>query len=329
MPMYSRSCASWRSSTTGPMSVPALRASSTFKVFIFSTMAATKRSWMPSVTIKRLLAVQRWPVEKKPLLMAAPTATFRSASSSTTNGFLPPISSCTLAPRGTQAAATRWPVPTEPVKLTPAMRSSSSSTAPTSEPRPITRLNTPAGRPARCRMSASAQAEPGTTSAGLNTTQLPEARAGPIFQAGGAHGRHHLAAGAQRLAGKELEDGRGAADFANGFGQGLAFFAGQQVAQLGLARDDLVAHGVQDVKALLGRGQAPCREGRVRGGDGVERLFAAGHGVVSYHIARVGRVGVLVGANAVSPGAANQVCMHGGGVVVKKRVLRKKGAVAC
>ncbi|MNV29914.1 hypothetical protein D3C71_1211630 [compost metagenome] len=144
-----------------------------------------------------------------------------------------------------------------------------------------------------------------------------------------AHGRDHLAAGAQRLAGKELEDGRGAAHFSDGFGQGLAFFAGQQVAQLGLARNDFVAHGVQDVKALLGRGHAPCGERRVGCRHGLQRLLAARHGVVADHIACVGGVGVLVGANAVSPGAANQVCMHGGGVVVKKRVLRKKGAVAC
>ncbi len=45
------------------MSVPALRASSTFRVFIFSIIAATKAVVDPSVTITRLLAVQRWPVE--------------------------------------------------------------------------------------------------------------------------------------------------------------------------------------------------------------------------------------------------------------------------
>ena len=66
--MYSRFCASCLSSTTGPMSVPFLRASSTFSAFIFSAIAAMKRSWMPSVTIRREEAVQRWPVEKKPLL---------------------------------------------------------------------------------------------------------------------------------------------------------------------------------------------------------------------------------------------------------------------
>ena len=64
-------------------------------------------------------------------------------------------------------------------------------TSPTTEPRPITRLNTPAGMPARARMSAIAQAQPGTRSAGLNTTVLPYASAGAIFQAGMAIGKFH------------------------------------------------------------------------------------------------------------------------------------------
>ena len=36
-----------------------------------SVSAATNRSWMPSVTIRRDEAVQRWPVEKKAPLTAA------------------------------------------------------------------------------------------------------------------------------------------------------------------------------------------------------------------------------------------------------------------
>src|SRR5258708_13849273 len=56
--------------------------------------------------------------------------------------------------------------------------------SPTTAPRPMTRLNTPLGRPERLRMSASAQPQPGTRSAGLHTTQLPYVSAGAIFQAG-------------------------------------------------------------------------------------------------------------------------------------------------
>ncbi|SUV85841.1 Uncharacterised protein [Bordetella pertussis] len=128
---------------------------------------------MPFCTMSRLDAVQRWPVEKNAPLTAQSTATFRSASFSTTSGFLPPISSCTLAMRPMAASATRRPVATEPVKLMALTRRSSRIAWPTTLPRPITRLNTPAGRPARLRISASAQALPGTRSAGLNTTVLP------------------------------------------------------------------------------------------------------------------------------------------------------------
>jgi hypothetical protein len=65
------------------------------------------------------------------------------------------------------------PVSTEPVKLTPRTFGERTMALPTCDPEPITRLNTPAGIPERAMMSASAQPQPGTRSAGLNTTQLP------------------------------------------------------------------------------------------------------------------------------------------------------------
>ena len=55
----------------------------------------------------------------------------------------------------------------------------------------MTRLSTPAGRPARWTMSASAHGDAGTSSAGLKTTQLPNASAGAIFHAGIASGKFH------------------------------------------------------------------------------------------------------------------------------------------
>ncbi len=118
-------------------------------------------------------AVQRWPVEKKAELTAASTATVRSASSSTTNGFLPPISSWYLRLCSTEASATRLPVPVEPVNVIAWISGLSSIAWPTTEPLPITRFNTPFGNPARWRMSTIAQDEPGTSSAGLKTTVLP------------------------------------------------------------------------------------------------------------------------------------------------------------
>ena len=55
----------------------------------------------------------------------------------------------------------------------------------------MTRFSTPFGRPARFRMSTIAQVQPGTRSAGLMTTVLPQASAGAIFQAGIAIGKFH------------------------------------------------------------------------------------------------------------------------------------------
>ncbi|MDF2972543.1 MAG: hypothetical protein K0R61_2993 [Microvirga sp.] len=72
-----------------------------------------------------------------------------------------------------QVWATRRPVGTEPVKEMAETLGLCSMASPTTEPLPITRLNTPAGTPARMMISESAWAEPGTSSAGLNTTVLP------------------------------------------------------------------------------------------------------------------------------------------------------------
>src|SRR3954453_496196 len=130
---------------------------------------------MPSVTIKREDAVQRWPVEKYEPLTQASTATLTSASSSTTIGFLPPISSWNffIGLDNTQACAILRPVATEPVKEMAWTAGWSIRVWPTTEPEPTTRLKTPAGRPERAMISLNAWAEPGTSSAGLNTTVLP------------------------------------------------------------------------------------------------------------------------------------------------------------
>ena len=135
--------------------------------------------------------MQRCPVEKNALCSEMLTAVSSSASSSTTCGFLPPISSCTLARRAAQFCATVLPTATEPVKLTASMPGSLDRSSPITEPRPMIRLNTPAGTPALAMISVSAQAQPGTRSAGLNTTQLPYASAGAIFHAGIASGKFH------------------------------------------------------------------------------------------------------------------------------------------
>ncbi|MNT15379.1 hypothetical protein D3C72_1504300 [compost metagenome] len=156
-----------------------------------ATNASTKRSCTPSVTIRRDDAVHFCPVPKKAPFTAHSTASSRSASSSTTRAFLLPISSWQRTKLAAVAAATRRPVSTEPVKLRALMPLEWISRSPTSEPLPITRLKVPAGRAWRAMISVRAQALAGTALAGLNTTALPKARAGAIFQAAVAIGKFH------------------------------------------------------------------------------------------------------------------------------------------
>ena len=122
----------------------------------------------------------------------------------------------------------------------------------------------------------------------------------------GPHRGHRFAAGAQRLAGEELEDLAGARRFADGLGQGLAFFARQQHAQL-----------VACAPAVR------CRSGRARrhgaaawcGSSAAKAsaaariaefgLAAVGAGVLGHHLARVRRVLADAGGHAGFPAAVD------------------------
>ena len=120
----------------------------------------------------------------------------------------------------------------------------------------------------------------------MNTTVLPYASAGAIFHAGIAIGKFHgvispttpsgsrvtststpgrtdgsfSPASAQRFAGEELEDLPGAHHLADALGQRLALLARQQPPELVLAREDLGAGAVEDVRALLDRVRSPTPE---------------------------------------------------------------------
>ena len=213
------------------------------------------------------------------------------------------------------------------------------SASPITLPRPITRLNTPGGMPERLMISASAQAQPGTRSAGLSTTQLPKASAGAIFHAGMAIGKFHgvirpttptgsrvistpmpgrtdgseLARQAQAFAGEELEDVAGARGLADAFGLGLAFFARQQRAELFLAREDLVADLVERVRARLDAAGGPGGKGGGGGGDGGIHLVRVALRVLAEHVGQVARVDVGAVAGAGEPFAVDEVVevLHG------------------
>ena len=260
--------------------------------------------------------MQRCPVEKYAPCTATFTAVGRSASSSTTSGFLLPISSWNLAIREIAFCAIARPVSIEPVKLNAATSGWLTRVSPTTEPEPITRLNTPGGTPASARMSASAHAQPGVHCAGLKTTVLPKASAGAIFHAGMAIGkipgrnqsddanrlsrdfdvdprtdrRNLFTREAEHFAGKELEDVARAHRFADALRQRLAFFARQQPADVVFAREDVRTDLVEDVGALLDRSDRPGGEGSFGGVDRGDRLAFIGERVLADDVAQIGRV---------------------------------------
>ena len=108
----------------------------------------------PPVDDDARVAVQRWPVEPKAPCAVASTARSMSASSSTTTGFLPPISHCTFAPR---RAALLVELEADVVRAGEGDGAHGAVfddlVARPSAPEPMTRLRTPAGKPASAKSS--------------------------------------------------------------------------------------------------------------------------------------------------------------------------------
>ncbi len=100
-----------------------------------------------------------------------------------TLALLPPSSSDTFFTVWLATSATRLPARVLPVKLTMSTSGCAEMASPTTGPMPVTRLNTPAGRPASAMTSARMNALIGATSDGLSTTVLPAAMAGATFNA--------------------------------------------------------------------------------------------------------------------------------------------------
>ena len=115
-------------------------------------------------------------------------AASRSASASTTIGFLPPSSSWTRRPSPIAAWILR-PVAFEPVNVTAPTRSSATRWAPAATP--CTTFSTPAGSPASSNAAASRSPISGVIGDGLNTTVLPAASAGPILRLAMLSGKFH------------------------------------------------------------------------------------------------------------------------------------------
>ena len=94
---------------------------------------------------------------------------------------LPPSSRVTRLIVDAAPCMTRRPTSVEPVKPIFATSGFSISRCPTTEPFPTTTFRTPSGIPDSSASSPSRIVESGVSSAGLITTVLPQASAGPIF----------------------------------------------------------------------------------------------------------------------------------------------------
>ena len=125
--------------------------------------------------------MQSWP-ELRKLATRRPSATaLGSASSKTITGALPPSSKCTRLSVSAAARAMPLPVATLPVSETSAISGWRTIASPTPGPSPVTTLSTPGGR-ISATSSAKRSVEIGVSSEGFNTTVLPPASAGAIFQ---------------------------------------------------------------------------------------------------------------------------------------------------
>ena len=104
---------------------------------------------------------------------------------------LPPNSRLTLLMSFAASCITRVPTSVEPVNETLRTMAWRMIASPTSDPAPVTTLNTPSGIPASNASSAKRSAVSGVCSAGLSTTVLPMASAGADFQDVMAMGKFH------------------------------------------------------------------------------------------------------------------------------------------
>ena len=139
----------------------------------------------------RLPAVHRSPLRENTPKIVASMAASRSASANTIAGLLPPSSIDRPLRNGAALPKISCPVLLSPVNEISGTSGCFTSASPASSPRPLTRLNTPSGSPASSKMPAHNDADSGVNSAGLSTTVLPVAKAGPSFQDSSMNGVFH------------------------------------------------------------------------------------------------------------------------------------------
>ena len=174
---------------SGPTSVDSSRPEPSRSPFARASSFSSSGSTTGFSTMTREQAVQRWPVVPKADHRMPSVARSRSASRRTTTAFLPPSSSETRLSRRAARSAIDLPVDEWPVNEMTGTSGDSTIASPTSEPDPVTRLTTPAGKPASAMSSTTSVAQCGVSLAGLKTTVFPATSAGIIFQHGIAIGK--------------------------------------------------------------------------------------------------------------------------------------------
>ena len=131
-------------------------------------------------TMSRVVITHPWPAWVQTVKAAVAHAPPKSASSRITKADLPPSSKKTFLIVSEAPAMTLRPVAVDPVKLTMSTRGSVDSSAPTAWSADDTILTTPGGMSVSSAMiRPSTVAHHGVSGAGLRTTVLPAARAGP------------------------------------------------------------------------------------------------------------------------------------------------------
>ena len=181
--MYMRTRSRWAEEISGPRRLAASKGSPGVYVSAAVRASSSTSASLSRGTSIRVSALQVCPELRKHLPTPSGTALARSASARITLADFPPSSSATRLTVPAATSVTRFPARVDPVKETMSTSLCAAMASPTTGPKPVTRLNTPAGRPISSMMSASTKAFRGATSLGLTTTVQPAANAGATLAA--------------------------------------------------------------------------------------------------------------------------------------------------
>ncbi len=176
---------------SGPIWVRGSAGSPMRRTFAAAVNRSSTSSAMLWWTRTREPAVQFCPVVRNAasIMLSISSSPYSSASAIRTWGLLPPISKETRLKLVSAASARmRRPVAVDPVNDSARTSGLRASALPVTVPWPGSTVSTPSGRPASAARAARCRVERGVASAGLSSSELPAASAGPTFQAAMASG---------------------------------------------------------------------------------------------------------------------------------------------